>query len=353
MSNARKESRSSNTVIRIVCEGEKTEPRFFTALCEDYYSEKEDFDIRTIPIADIPEEEIKNTTRGKYKGKTRQVREGKDCPDEIITGPPPLKWVKKAKQLLKDGIDEAWAVYDKDNHPTHKEAFEEAEEPIDGKKVNIAFSSRSFEYYLLLHFEYLYKEFNETDCGEKINGKKVIYRCGSNTNENDCHGENCINGYAREHGYWQDSKREATYPIVKDRLLTGLINAARLRAESNHKTNAPIFERNPYTSVDRLIGRLIGKETVNIDEEYFIERESLTFILHSDNLEIKNSGEKIDIVDKSQLSIINLSEMTCRQMVDKNLIIVPGKQVNIPYSSNNNECICYNRNAKELYFVPW
>ena len=64
---------------------------------------------------------------------------------------------------MSEGVDESWAVYDKDEHPKHEEAMAEAIKIIDGKKVNIAFSSRSFEYYLLLHFEYLYYSFDATE----------------------------------------------------------------------------------------------------------------------------------------------------------------------------------------------
>ena len=43
--------------------------------------------------------------------------------------------------------DEVWVFIDKDGHPKAKEAIEMARiTEIDGKKINIAFSSRCFEY---------------------------------------------------------------------------------------------------------------------------------------------------------------------------------------------------------------
>lgn len=76
-----------------------------------------------------------------------------------------------------------------------KEAFKEAEKEIDGKTVNIAFSSRSFEYYLLLHFEYLYYDFQSTECGERINGKKVLYHCmAENATEKACKVKGVLTG---------------------------------------------------------------------------------------------------------------------------------------------------------------
>ena len=64
--------------------------------------------------------------------------------------------------------DEVWVFFDKDGHPKAKEAFEMARiTEIDGKKINIAFSSRCFEYYLLLHFEPLYRAFEKSECNGK------------------------------------------------------------------------------------------------------------------------------------------------------------------------------------------
>ena len=166
MARNREQNRHCNHVIRIICEGEKTEPLFFTALCERYVTTK-GIDARTVPQAPVTDEtEELSTERGSYKGKKRQVKQlpAEDAP--VISGAPPLKWVVYARRLLSEGVDEAWAVYDKDKHPKHKEAIEEAEKIVNGKRVGIAFTSRSFEYYLLLHFEYLYREFQETECLE-------------------------------------------------------------------------------------------------------------------------------------------------------------------------------------------
>ena len=50
-------TRHSKYVIRIVCEGEKTEPLFFTSLCDLYFKDCEDMDVRTIPQPNIPQDE--------------------------------------------------------------------------------------------------------------------------------------------------------------------------------------------------------------------------------------------------------------------------------------------------------
>ena len=63
----------------------------------------------------------------------------------------------------------------------------------------------------------------------------------------------------------------STFPLVKDKLLKGMINACRLRTESDSKTDESLQKRNPYTNVDILVGRLIGKETVSYGSTYTIK----------------------------------------------------------------------------------
>ncbi len=268
MARQNEDTKHSKYVIRIICEGEKTEPLFFTSLCdrimEGTYYLGDDYDIQTIPQPTIPEEEPAFTGRGIYKGKKRKSKGKEVKPQIVISGVPPLKWVAFARKKLNEGVNEAWTVFDKDEHPATKEAFEEAKKEIDDKIVNIAFSSRSFEYYLLLHFEYLYYDFEATECGERINGKKVPYHCmAEDATEKACHGERCINGYARLMKYWKETKTsESTFPLVENRLRIGIINANRLRAESNAANSCPIYERNPYTDVDKLVGRLINTKVI-------------------------------------------------------------------------------------------
>ncbi|MDD3038060.1 RloB family protein [Bacteroides sp.] len=272
MARLNEDTKHSRYVIRIICEGEKTEPLFFTSLCDrliDGVYHIGDCDIKTIPQPDVSQEEPISANRGAYKSQKRKVKGKKTKPQVVIEGVPPLKWVKFARKKLSEGVDEAWAVFDKDEHPAHKEAFEEAEKIIDGKKVYIAFSSRSFEYYLLLHFEYLYYNFQATECGERIDGKKVPCRCMTEyASEKACQGEQCINGYARMMNYWKETKTsESTFPLVENRLRAGIINAHKLRIDSDALDTSPIYERNPYTNVDRLICRLINTKVLNAGAE--------------------------------------------------------------------------------------
>lgn len=77
MARANENKRHSKYVIRIVCEGDKTEPLFFTDLCDQFYGDSKDFDVRTIPQPNIPVEDAEaDSSRGSYKGKKRKVKSG-------------------------------------------------------------------------------------------------------------------------------------------------------------------------------------------------------------------------------------------------------------------------------------
>lgn len=353
-------TRHSKYVIRIVCEGEKTEPLFFTSLCDLYYKDCEYMDVRTIPQPNIPQdEEVENSYRGNYKGKKRKTKthEENHIEDVVITGAPPLKWVRYARQILSEGVDESWAVYDKDEHPKHEEALAEANKEIEGKKVNIAFSSRSFEYYLLLHFEYIYYRFEETECGERINGNKHIFECGTGKNpDKDCGGRICINGYARSKGYWLQTKSsDSTFPIVKDKLVKGIINACRLRAESDANTEEPIYCRNPYTNVDVLVGRLIGKITICYDTAYNYNEHGSNWSvqLSNDGLRITNNKEGRELFSKGMFSIYDWENNTRKDLIEKSLLLDNNNTEVIPCELMPNEVIVISAVPnKEILLLP-
>lgn len=356
MARNREQNRHCNHVIRIICEGEKTEPLFFTALCERYVTAK-GIDAKTVPQASVADEtEELSTERGSYKGKKRQVKQlpAEDAP--VISGAPPLKWVVYARRLLSEGVDEAWAVYDKDKHPKHKEAIEEAEKIVNGKRVGIAFTSRSFEYYLLLHFEYLYREFQETECGEKVGGKKKIFRCGTDTfPDKDCHGDKCINGYARMQGYWEESKTsKSMFPLVENRLKKGIINGCRLRAESDTVTKESMYNRNPYTTADLLVGRLMGIETINYGSTYsYIEAGNNLSIVHSGStLTVKNELSKIAILNDGFFQIYNWEEDSYTSLNGR-IVLEANSTVSLDLSGvTANQLVSLKTSAKEILFLP-
>lgn len=360
MARVSKNTRHSNYVIRIVCEGDKTEPLFFTSLCDLYYRDNEALDVRTVPQPHIPlDEEVATTSRGGYKGKKRKVKTSGNtsAEEEPIMGVPPLKWVQYARRILSEGVDESWAVYDRDEHPKHAEALEEANKEIDGKKVNIAFSSRSFEHYLLLHFEYLYYAFEETECGERIKGKKHRFECGTGKNpDKDCDGKVCINGYARKYGYWKETKSSvSTFPLVADKLVKGMVNACRLRAESDAKTDEPMYNRNPYTNVDLLVGRLIGKETISYDSAYQYKEHGADWSVkfNDEGLLVTNHKASSELFRKGMFVVYDWESKTEEELNSKALFLSSQESQILPCKLKQSQVISIKiASDKELLLLP-
>jgi RloB-like protein len=96
----------------------------------------------------------------------------------------PLRFVKEARDRLAEGaFDEAWVVFDRNGHPAHEAAFALAAET--DKPVNIAFSSRSFEQWVLLHFEKAYSLLKQQNVkyGEKVKVYLLIAKATNHLKE--------------------------------------------------------------------------------------------------------------------------------------------------------------------------
>ncbi|MFO0321121.1 MAG: RloB family protein [Bacteroidota bacterium] len=250
--------------ILIICEGKNTEPHFFNSIRDEIINKKYDIgncSIRIRPEPSIEEEEEIKVSPNKPNFKSRTTKKAINGEEpEDIKGVPPLKWVEAGKEELRNGtFNEVWAVFDHDNHPAREAAFNAAEEQINGSSVNIAFSSRSFEYYLLLHFEKIYFTFIETECNTGGKNPKSLV-CSTGVHTDDCFGKTCINGYARLKGYWDNSKKnQSIFPLIKDKLELGFINSKWLRLESDkNEGGLKKHDRNPYITTDSLVKRLIG-----------------------------------------------------------------------------------------------
>lgn len=320
-------SRKSNHVIRIICEGSQTEALFFNSLRDDILKEK--YEIGNVVIKLKPEPIIKNEDnilepkRGRYSAKLRKIKQSPKLEEDSIKGVPPLCWVNAGIKDLEDGIDEVWTAFDKDRHPKIQEAFDAAKKEVNGKKVNIAFSSICFEYYLLIHFEKIYHAFNKSECnekqylgsGRKRNSKTVLFHCMTDQAVKDkaCTGDLCVNGYARSKNYWQETKsKETTYSLVKDKLLIGICNAVWLRKESEkHEADTLYYLRNPFTTMDKLIERLTGYKYIDKGEEYKFESKGSKFLFQrksSGIVKLINKGEKSIIIIANSFAVLNNGE---------------------------------------------
>ncbi len=128
-------------------------------------------------------------------------------------------------------MDEMWIVFDCDRHARKPETFHGADE--DG--IGVAYSSISFETWILLHFTYSTRAYGS--CDEL---RKVLDR-------------HYPNGYDKA----MNNLFEETAGAGHARLLTAISNARRLNREML-KVNAgkPVYEVNPYTNVHDLLAAI-------------------------------------------------------------------------------------------------
>lgn len=184
-------------------------------------------------------------------------------PDENEDNPKttPFQLYEIAKLIIDNGsADKVWLVFDKDNHPRLAETF--ANSKLCG--INIGFSSRSFEEWVLMHFEKNFTTFNATECKD-VNGKPI--NCGS-VNMPNCDPVNCLAGYIRRQNLIADYSKKKTFDlftVIKKQTEIAVVNAAWLRFHASASLNQqqpPLHTLNPYTDIDQLILQLHGKTDI-------------------------------------------------------------------------------------------
>lgn len=186
-----KNIRSYKKALFIVCEGEETEPNYFEQFIAGC-------NFRGKPVRVQVVETEENTAK---------------------------ELVKRAKELKEIPTDEVWAVFDKDGYTKHAEAFNMAL----GNQIKIAFSSISFEYWILLHFEYTTRPFRKADDVIKYIEKK---------------------GYFDKY----DKGDKGIYQKVKDNVMIAFERAKRVRSyQDAANPGEKIYRLNPYTNVDELM----------------------------------------------------------------------------------------------------
>ena len=124
--------------------------------------------------------------------------------------------------------------------------------------MKIAFSSRSFEEWVLLHFEKIDTGFNATEC-KNAAGKPI--NCGSPLIPN-CNPVNCLTGHIRRQNFLPDYSKKKTFDLftaINKRTEIAFVNAAWLRFHvkaSLNNAQLTLQNLNPYTNVDQLIFKL-------------------------------------------------------------------------------------------------
>jgi len=330
--------------ILIVCEGTNTEPDYFNFLANKF-SKPENiwdfvyvFDNKSLPNdISIPEKtELGSRKKRKLKFENPNTRkktdknlieeffiekygesEGIEKYEDIKAMP--LRFVAIAQEFEKElnGYEELWTVYDKNGHSSHEEAVKKAKELTNGKIVNIGISNRSFEQWILLHFERTNKDFENTQCGENIKDKKgkkkkIIFECGKNTHLKDCIGQKCLVGNIRVNtllkNYAKSSNQKEFAEMMKilmNKIEIAFENAAWLRYKMQQELSLndnKIFEINPYTDVDILVKKLLG-----FNKEF-----------HWTDFNIKTNFSKVDLtifrINSKQIRI----EFSNRKFLNKN-----------------------------------
>lgn len=305
--------RTVNPAYYIVCEGKNTEPDFFYGLTRylvqgGYINNKNQIRIYPTPVAqiDAARGQEESTRRGSYSGKKRTTKSVCIPDEKTPPGPQPLNWVVNAIQTLdaNEGIDIAWAVFDKDGHPEAEAAFNKAAEArASGKEVHIGFSSISFEQYLLLHFGFYTHAFSKSKC---------------------------INGYAGRKEFWPISRgKKVDFDRFKNKLWTGVYNAKLLRILKGEGDGIKIWEINPYTTVDKLVSSLLGYTELKLDAP--VSGSHFMVTLQKDALLIERYGNGAQIINKRMFSYLHSEDKGQTFEVDSKQLY-PGEQHIIPLS---------------------
>jgi len=323
----------------IICEGEVTEPEYF-ALLRKISLEMKAWD--AIEIRPKPKEDQTATNTPSTHKTPRPKRTFKNVvviedDDPILAEydfkSQPISWVKEARDGLKDDTyDEVWAVFDFDGRTKTESAFKLAQEKINNKAVNIAFSSVAFEHWILLHFERNATSFRKSQC----RNKKEIIQCGEGNDARDCRGAHCLIGYMRLKGYLApvaSTKKESSYSNLLNDLIqnrkTAYENVAWLRSISPVTTGQ--FPDNPYTNVDHLVQSMLLEEHtlnfVNFDQD--IEWEGLVIKVNIEDKRIifnlSNEGEIHRVLGVHDLHVEIVTDSARQDLITESPILKPNE----------------------------
>lgn len=142
--------------------------------------------------------------------------------------------------------------------------------------------------------------------------------------------------------------------MVKDKLLKGMINACRLRTESDSKTDEPIYKRNPYTNVDILVGRLIGKETVSYGTTYTFKKHGSDWSVRLDKkgLNLTNNKNGSEIFRKGMFTIYDWEKNTQSVLNEKAVILNAQEMQLLPCILTDRQIVSIVTTEKEVLMLP-
>jgi len=283
---AKRKKRIPPKTIFIACEGKNTEPIYFERIKEEI----EDDNYFAITV--YPERNNDN-----HKSD-------------------PMGLINEAQNRIND-FDEVWAVYDKDGYTKHKDAIEKANEIISGKIVNIAFSSISFEHWVLLHFE---KNSETYVKSENIVQEKFV------SNEN----------------YFPEYSKRANfdiYPHIRKLTSNAIENASWLRYIKNDElNNEEKYNVNPFTDIDVLIKKLFN---IDVDIRFYTIGELLNFGGISIQTSIKDGNICYDVINNlgraivlNEINFSTIEDGDSRKLNSTNKVIEPNSTYSVSFSEN-------------------
>ncbi len=205
--------------------------------------------------------------------------------------------------------------------------------------------------WVLMHFEQCSKAFAKSEC--RI-GRDIL-NCNSGEHPEDCYGTKCIGGYLRHKGYlpYSTKSRKSLFPVLEDKLDMARINSAWLKHQILN-TNAPIYDSNPYTNVDKLVAQLLQMDDeiiwCSISKGIVKDNLGISFIIEEDKIQIHfhNQDTQTKIIPADSLYLI-LSDNS--QNVGKRMILQAGKsdfiQISVPLTTF---CIQLKLGSKRIFF---
>lgn len=322
----------------IICEGTVTEPKYLNDLVAEVKHKAPNYVIKILPIppkdeleAEVGQSYIRKPSKRKSLKAVENEPEHQFIPEEFRAQP--LEYVWKAKEALK--VDsEVWAVFDRDEHPALTAAFKLAEDSVDSKWVNIAFSSRSFEMWLLLHFELNDFPFPKTLCrkrtrlgsGKKRKNHDEYFLCGENKGHaEDCKGTKCITGYMKENALIpkkSDIKNTRFQGVFKDNVNYAINNALELRKIVGSKETVTLDKLDPYTDFDKLVFKLLH---IEYDYQWFNSFDvSISKIKF--NLSIESNTLTFKVENSSMITYVYIPENFCLLDIENNCIVNVGER---------------------------
>lgn len=217
---------------------------------------------------------------------------------EIVDGSKtdPVNMVKEAKKSQKS-YDEVWVVFDKDRDRDQQNL--QAIELASKSKIKVAFSSISFEEWVLLHFERSTTAFQRSDCESR--GQVCT-----------CNGTICASTYIKRNYYPTYVKGKAKlYDDLSNNRDIALEFAAWLKYHHSPITNYNLL--NPYTDVDNLVAQLFEIPTIRyagINNSFSFEGIDFCVTSHSTannvvtvSIQTTNNSNRIFIFNNVQQNI--------------------------------------------------